>query len=157
MDFDQLSSILAERLASRQATVATAESCTGGLVAHIITNRPGSSAYYLGGVVAYSNELKISILGVSPDLLATKGAVSAETVEAMALGVRRLTGATYGLATSGIAGPGGGTADKPVGLVYLGLAGPRGVVSSRQLFMGDRIGIKHQATEAVLRLLLAEL
>ncbi len=154
MNLDKLSSEVAERLGNCGATVATAESCTGGLVANIITNQPGSSAYFLGGVVAYSNELKISLLGVSSDLLITKGAVSAETVEAMALGIQRLTGATYALATSGIAGPGGATADKPVGLVYLGLAGPAGVISCRKQFSGNRISIKQQTTEAVLRLLL---
>lgn len=114
-----------ELLKSLNATLAVAESCTGGLVAHWLTQTPGSSDYFLFSAVTYSNEAKTKVLNVSADTLNQVGAVHAETAKEMAQGVRRLTGATYGLATTGIAGPGGGTQDKPVGTVCIGLAGPQ--------------------------------
>lgn len=106
------------------ATVAVAESCTGGLVADLLTSVPGSSAYFLFAAVTYANQAKIDVLGVPPETIETYGAVSEETARAMAEGVRHLAGATYGIATSGIAGPDGGTAEKPVGTVCIGIATP---------------------------------
>src|SRR5207253_2793723 len=98
---------------------ATAESCTGGMIGEMLTAVPGSSAYYLGGVISYANEVKVRVLGVSEETLLQHGAVSRSCVEEMAQGVRRLTGATWGVAVSGVAGPDGGTPDKPVGTVHV--------------------------------------
>jgi nicotinamide-nucleotide amidase len=125
-------------LRSRGETVATAESCTGGLLGKLLTDRAGSSDYYIGGVVAYSNRLKEGLLGVPATILARHGAVSAETAEAMATGAREQLGATYALSVTGIAGPGGGTPDKPVGMVYLGLAFPGGTSSRKLQLATDR-------------------
>ncbi len=111
------------------ATLAVAESCTGGLIAHRITDVPGGSKYFLEGVIAYANDSKVRALGVSPETIAREGAVSEATVREMALGVRLTAGATLGLATSGIAGPSGGTPEKPVGTVCIGLAWPEGIWS----------------------------
>jgi nicotinamide-nucleotide amidase len=110
-----------EALAAKKLTLSTAESCTGGLVAKRVTDVPGASAVFLGGVVSYANEVKQNVLGVPAETLAAHGAVSPETAEAMARGVCRLTGSDVGVSLTGIAGPGGGTAEKPVGLVYIGL------------------------------------
>lgn len=136
-------------------TVAVAESCTGGLVAHRLTNVPGSSAYFRGGVVAYANEAKTALLGVSETVLRTHGAVSQEAAEAMARGVRAALGADIGIAVTGLAGPSGATPDKPVGLVYLALADQvRGRVV-RVEFGSEpgREGIKSLAAQAALDLL----
>jgi len=122
-----------------KATLATAESCTGGLIAHLLTNVPGSSAYFLCSAVTYANEAKINVLGVSPDTLNRVGAVHEETVKEMALGVRRIANATYGIAVSGIAGPDGGSDEKPVGTICIGLAAPDEVRAYRFHFpFGDR-------------------
>lgn len=126
---------LVDQLRRHRATLATAESCTGGLVAERITAIPGVSDCFLGGVVSYANEAKRTLLGVPAELLETHGAVSAPVAEAMASGVRERLGATIGLSITGIAGPDGGSPNKPVGLVFLGLATPRGV-SSRRLDLG---------------------
>lgn len=145
-------------LAKDAATLCTAESCTGGLIAHRITNIPGSSAYYLRGWVAYSNEAKIVELGVPGDLIAAHGAVSPQVAEAMALGAASISDATYALATTGVAGPGGGSPTKPVGLVYIALAGSEGFVQvERHIFTGERAAIKDQAATAALTMLLARL
>ena len=113
-------------LCERRETLVTAESCTGGLIGKLLTDRPGASAFYLGGVVAYSNGLKEQLLGVPQDVLVSHGAVSSETALAMAAGARERLGATYALSVTGIAGPEGEAPDKPVGLIYLGLAAPDG-------------------------------
>ena len=128
------------RLLRRQkATLATAESCTGGLIAHRLTDVPGSSAYFLCSAVTYANEAKINILGVASDTLNRVGAVHEETVKEMAIGVRRISGATYGIAVSGIAGPDGGSDEKPVGTICIGLAAPDYVEGYRFHFpFGDR-------------------
>lgn len=139
-------------LAARGLTLATAESCTGGLVAHRLTSVAGSSAYFLGGVVAYSNELKVALLGVSEQVLREHGAVSAECARAMAEGVRARTGAALGLATTGIAGPGGATLAKPVGLVYIGCATPEGTVVREHHFPGDRLANIRASAQAALDL-----
>jgi PncC family amidohydrolase len=135
-------------------TLATAESCTGGLIAHRLTNVSGASAYFLGSVVAYHNAVKHSLLGVPEAVLAAHGAVSEETARDMAEGVRRLVGATYGLAVTGIAGPTGGSADKPVGLVYLAVARADGTAVIRRQYSGTREEIKAQTAETAIKLLL---
>ena len=141
-------------LQARGWSLATAESCTGGLIGHLITEIAGSSAYYSGGVVAYSNAVKAQLLGVPEATLAAHGAVSEPTARAMALGVGALLGADVGVATTGIAGPGGGTADKPVGLVYIAVAAAGAVRVERLVFGGDRHAVKRQTAAAALELLL---
>ena len=133
---------LVAELIRRGETVATAESCTGGLVAAALTDVPGVSECYPGGIVSYANEVKHRELGVPEEILATKGAVSAECAEAMALGVRARFGTDWSVVTTGIAGPGGGTPEKPVGLVFIGVAGPDGATVSRNLFPGDRAAVR---------------
>ena len=131
-----LEALVGGRLIAKGQTVASAESCTGGLLAHLITSIPGSSSYYKGSVVAYSNEIKEQLLGVKSSSLIAHGAVSEMVVREMAEGVRKLMGTDYALASSGIAGPGGGTAEKPVGLIWLALAGPQGT-ECMQLQLAD--------------------
>jgi PncC family amidohydrolase len=139
----------------RSVTVAAAESCTGGLVAHLITQVPGSSGYLRGGVVAYANEVKEAVLGVPADVLAAHGAVSAQVAIAMADGVRARLGADVGVAVTGVAGPDGGTADKPVGLTYVAVSGRgRESVVRRFHWTGDRAENKLASAEAALQLLL---
>jgi len=147
---DTLEGVVGELLVRRRRTLAVAESCTGGLVSDRLTDIPGSSRYLRGSVIAYHNDLKRRCLSISAATLARHGAVSAQTAKRMAQGVRRLTGSDVGLAITGIAGPSGGTARKPVGLVYLGLADGRGAVSQRCRFLGDRPAIKAQAAQAAL-------
>jgi PncC family amidohydrolase len=138
----------------RGLTVATAESCTGGLVAHAITEVPGSSAHFRGGVVAYSNEVKEAELGVPPDVIRAHGAVSAQVARAMAEGACRVLGSSLGAGVTGVAGPDGGSAEKPVGLTYVAVAGPAGVEVRRYVWAGDRRANKLASAEAALRLLL---
>jgi len=142
-----------EKLQSCQETVATAESCTGGLVATLLTELSGSSASYVGGVSAYANSVKMEILGVSPEDLSRFGAVSDTVAKSMAAGVRDRLGATYAIALTGIAGPSGGTVDKPVGTVYCGIASPGGEESVRLNLTGDRATVRRAAAFAALRLL----
>ncbi|MCC6711939.1 MAG: competence/damage-inducible protein A [Candidatus Dadabacteria bacterium] len=140
---ETMEEVLGGLLRERGLTLATAESCTGGLIAHRVTNIPGSSEYFLEGVVSYSNEAKEKILGVPHDALVEHGAVSGPVVEAMARGVRKLAGSDIGVAVSGIAGPGGGTPEKPVGTVYIGTdSASHGAGSERFLFFGTREEIK---------------
>jgi nicotinamide-nucleotide amidase len=146
---------LAERLQGvclgRGLTVAVAESCTGGLVAATITEVPGSSGYFLGSVVSYSNDAKESFLDVPGSVLAAHGAVSAQTARAMATGARARFGASLAASVTGIAGPDGGSAAKPVGLTYVGLADASGTDVRRLTFGGDRSGNREAATLAVLK------
>ncbi len=121
-------------LALRRQTLSVAESCTGGYIAHLITGVPGSSSYFKGGVVAYSNEVKVGLLGVDPQMLERYGAVSQPVVEQMALGAQRVLQTDYAIATSGIAGPMGGSAEKPVGTVWMAWATPEGVFSKKFQF-----------------------
>ncbi len=144
---------IGDMLRKRELSLATAESCTGGLVSHRITNISGSSDYYKGGVIAYTNEVKAQILLVHDALLADKGAVSAECARAMAEGIRALLDGDIGIATTGIAGPTGGTPDKPVGLVYIALATKDYIYHERHIFHGDRGGNKRKAAEAALVML----
>ncbi len=140
-------------LRERGWTICTAESCTGGLVIHRLTNIPGSSDYVVGGVVAYSNQVKQSLLHVHPGTLIAHGAVSEETAREMALGARELLGADVAVSITGIAGPGGGTAEKPVGLTYIGIAAPDDTVMvQRHIWGGDREAVKNQSAEAALQL-----
>jgi nicotinamide-nucleotide amidase len=134
-DDDTIWHAVARLLTDRQRTVATAESCTGGLIARSLTDIAGSSAYFLEGVVTYSNEAKMHRLGVPAEMLARHGAVSPQVAEAMAVNVREQAGADFALSVTGIAGPTGGTPDKPVGLVYIGLADAAGCEVT-----GHRIG-----------------
>ena len=148
---------LVARLAEKGWTLALAESCTGGMVAQRITSVPGASAIFLGGVVAYANEIKRDVLGVSSATLAAHGAVSAETALAMAQGARRITHATVAASVTGIAGPSGTTPDKPVGLVFIGVASAQCATTERFFFSGDRAAIRAQACNAMLVLLLKSL
>jgi len=155
VDDQTLEDVVAKVLTTKHLTLAVAESCTGGTISSRLTNIPGSSAYFLEGVVAYSNEAKVRDVGVDPTLLATRGAVSPEVAEAMAGAIRRRCGAEVGLGVTGIAGPTGGTPDKPVGLVYLGLDDSRGAMHRRLMFGAEagREGIRVLAAQAALNLL----
>ena len=137
--------------------LAVAESCTGGLIGHLITNVPGSSDYFRGGIIAYSNAAKQTLLGVSSGTLAKFGAVSQESALEMARGVRRALAADVGLSVTGIAGPGGGGLEKPVGTVWIGLNGPGSEAAWHFVFDGDRLTIKEQAAEKALELLVGHL
>jgi nicotinamide-nucleotide amidase len=145
--------IVGKLLVEKKQTLAIAESCTGGLITHRLTNVPGSSAYIIASVIAYAYEAKVAALGVSWDTLNKFGAVSTETVTAMARGAREKFVATIGLAITGIAGPGGGTPDKPVGLVYLALADARDVIVEQHIWRGNRLQNKEQSAQAALELL----
>ena len=134
-------------------TVAVAESASGGLVSHLITNVAGSSDYFKGSVVAYDNEVKVKVLGVKWETLARYGAVSYQTGEEMAQGVRRLMNANIGLSVTGIAGPAGATPEKPVGLFYIGIASDLGTTVMEHVFTGDRLENKKSAAEAALIML----
>jgi len=142
------------RLVERGLTVATAESCTGGLVAHLLTEVPGSSRYVRGGIVAYADDVKRSQLGVSGEVLAAHGAVSAQVALAMAEGVRARLGTDLGVAVTGVAGPDGGSEAKPVGLVYVAVAGRGPAEVRRCTWTGDRSQNKRLSAGAALELLL---
>ncbi len=148
-----LEEIVARELALNQATVATAESCTGGLLAERLTRIPGSSSYFRGGVVCYSNDLKTAWADVAPELIASKGAVSPEVAQALAQGIRRRIGATLGIGITGVAGPTGGSAEKPVGLVHIALADANGTRDRVLRFPGDRERIRWHASQAALDML----
>jgi len=145
--------IVGRWLEQRGLKLAVAESCTGGLLSHRITNVPGSSAYYLGSITAYSDDVKEMLLNVQRCTLCEYGAVSEQTVREMATNARRVFGADVTLAVTGIAGPGGGTPAKPVGLVYTALAAPDGEWVERHVWRGDRWQNKMRSAEAALDLL----
>ena len=138
-------------------TLACAESCTGGGLSARITDIPGISAVFQGGVIAYDNRVKSGVLQVPVDALEQQGAVSQPVAEAMASGVRSLLSTDFALSTTGIAGPGGGSVEKPVGLVWMAIAGPQGVRSEKQIFSGNREQIRAQAIEHSLQMLNAAL
>lgn len=152
-----LAARLGERCLARGLRLTTAESCTGGLVGHLITETPGSSAWYLGGFVTYSDRLKRELVGVPQDVLAAHGAVSAQTALAMAAGARARTGADLGASVTGIAGPAGGTTAKPVGLTYVAVADNRGTEVRRHLWTSTRSDNKRFSAEALLELVLQRL
>ncbi|MEN3336250.1 MAG: nicotinamide-nucleotide amidase [Blastocatellia bacterium] len=149
---EQLEEVIGWRLRLKQYTLATAESCTGGLVAERITRVPGASDYFAGSIVSYTNEVKMNLLGVPAEMLEQHGAVSGEVAEAMARGVKQRTGATIGLSVTGIAGPGGGTQAVPVGTVYIGLADDVTSTNRRLILPGDRHLIRWRASTAALEM-----
>lgn len=150
---DELPRMVVERLAARRERVAVAESCTGGLLAETLTSVPGSSAVFDLGIVAYANEMKSRFVAVPPEILAAHGAVSEPVARGLAEGVRRVAAATWGIGITGIAGPDGGSPEKPVGTVHLALAGPSGTRSLERLYPGDRERVRRMATFDALNLL----
>lgn len=148
-----LAAALLAELKGRGETLAIAESCTGGHIAAALVDIPGASEVLLGGIVAYANSAKEALLDVSPALLREKGAVSEETARAMAEGVQRRFGATWGVATTGIAGPTGGSAEKPIGTVWIGVTGPSGTWAKKYIFPGGRAAVIGRATATALSLL----
>lgn len=147
---ETMEEIVAKVLTENHATIAVAESCTGGLLAERITTLSGSSAYFLGGVVCYSNELKTNLVGVPAELIASKGAVSSEVAMALADGIRKRAGATIGLGITGVAGPTGGSPEKPVGLVHIAMASDRPTREKQFQFPGDRERIRNFAVLSAL-------
>ncbi len=155
---DDLARRLGAALLARRQTVTTAESCTGGLIAGAITDIAGSSDWFGWGVVSYANAAKRQLLDVHQATLDEHGAVSAETVAEMAVGARRVSGADWAVAVSGVAGPAGGSDDKPVGLVWFGLAAPDGAVETfSRRFDGDRAAVRRQTVETALHAVLMRL
>ncbi len=143
---------IAKILITRKLTIAAAESCTGGLLAHTLTNIPGSSAFFLLGITAYDNTAKIEILKLPPATIKKHGAVSAPVAKLMAQNIRKILKTDYGIGITGIAGPGGATANKPVGLVFIALCDSRKTIVEQFLFKGNRLQIKTQAVQAALRI-----
>ncbi|HKE21960.1 MAG TPA: competence/damage-inducible protein A [Bryobacteraceae bacterium] len=150
---DSLEAVVGNLLRASHSTIAVAESCTGGMLGERFTAIPGSSEYFAGGFITYSNDLKISLLGVPPETIEQHGAVSRETAEAMANGARRRANSTYAISITGIAGPDGGTEEKPVGTVWVGIAGPEGTFAMARRFLGDRARIRVFSTQMALDLL----
>lgn len=157
VDKTTLEAAVVQLLRERGRTVACAESCTGGGLGARLTSVPGSSAAFQGGVISYSNEAKTALLGVPRDLLETHGAVSAPVAEAMARGARERLGADYALSITGVAGPDGGTSEKPVGLVYIGVATPERVFATENHFIGIREDVRRRSTQVALQLLREQL
>lgn len=156
-DRDTLPIVIGRKLRSQKKTVAVAESCTGGLLAKMLTDQAGSSEYFLEGVVTYANSSKQNRLGVSAASLKKYGAVSEQVAKEMAAGLKKKCGADYTVSVTGIAGPSGGSADKPVGLVYIGCATPKSVVVKKFMFNGDREWIRHRSALMALDLLRKQL
>jgi PncC family amidohydrolase len=158
---DEPLGVLVERIQEicleRDIWVATAESCTGGLIAHSITDVPGSSGYFRGGVVSYADDAKRVLLDVEEELLTAHGAVSAQVARAMAVGIRGRLGVDVAVSVTGVAGPGGGSAAKPVGLAYVAVADSAGVDVRRFVWSGDRAANKQASARAALELLLARI
>jgi len=148
-----LEEVVGELLVARKAKVAVAESCTGGLLGGRITRTPGSSAYFEGGVLCYSNAAKVALCGVAEETLAGHGAVSEPTARELAQGIRARFGVDYGLGVTGIAGPDGGTPEKPVGTVHVAAAGPEGVLHRRLQIFGNRAQVRERSVTAALDLL----
>ena len=144
---------LVQHLNRIQKTIATAESCTGGLIAKLITDVPGSSKVFIGGIVSYSNEMKTKLLGVNENTLTQHGAVSENTVSEMLDGIRKITNADIVVAVSGIAGPTGGTIEKPVGTVFIGIISEGKKVIQRFQFKGSRKNIRKQASDQIINLI----
>ena len=146
-----ISEQLGQVLITQKVTIATAESCTGGLLGHLLTSVSGSSTYYLGGVIAYSNAVKESMLGVRHETLVAYGAVSEQTAKEMAAGTRERIGSDIGISTTGIAGPTGGTPEKPVGLIYIGISTAEKTVAFECHFKGSREEIKEETARTLLK------
>ncbi len=153
----QLSKQMGAILTENSLTISTAESCTGGLLAHVLTGVSGSSNYFMGGIVAYSNQIKEHFLGVQQDTLVQHGAVSSQTAQEMAAGIRKKFGTDIGLSTTGIAGPTGGTPAKPVGLVWIGISFQGKTTTIRCQFDGDREQVKNSSVQNILQVLLNDL
>jgi PncC family amidohydrolase len=149
--------MIGDLLDKRKLTIATAESCTGGLISHLITNVPGSSKYFERGLIVYSNDAKMELLNVQKETIEKYGAVSSETASEMAEGIKSSARTDLGLAVTGIAGPSGGTPDKPVGLVYIALAADQGINVQKFQFDGEREDVKIQTAETALAMLLDHL
>jgi len=149
----KLERIIASLLVQKKMTLAVAESCTGGLLSHRLTNIPGSSKYYECGIVSYSNRAKVEVLGISGTIIEEKGAVSEEVVREMALRIRELRETDLGISITGIAGPQGGSLKKPVGLVYVALSSSKGIQCRRFVFSGERKLIKWKSSQAALNML----
>ena len=148
---------IVEKLIEKGIVVATAESCTGGMISSTITDVPGSSAIFGYGMVTYSNDAKMKILGVKEDTLKQFGAVSKETAYEMAEGLKNVSSADVAVSVTGIAGPGGGSEEKPVGLVYMGIATEKGIFTKKNLFNGDRDEIRKQTVHTALNLIAEKL
>jgi PncC family amidohydrolase len=154
---DTFAAALLHKLCLSSQTIATAESCTGGLLAHTVTNVSGASAVFLEGVICYSNAAKVRLLDLDPDLIAKHGAVSAEVAQAMAEAVQKKSGATFGLATTGIAGPSGGDGEKPVGTVFLAIAqADQPTKVWKEFFPEGRLVFKEKTVTQILHFLLME-
>ena len=147
---EDLEQVIGSLLNANNETLSVAESCTGGYISHLITSIPGSSSYFLGGVVSYSNQAKMNVLNVKQETLTNFGAVSEQTVKEMAEGVRKALNSTYGIATSGIAGPDGGTKDKPVGTVWLAVSDGN-KTEARKLSLGNQriVNIQYSGVAAL--------
>ena len=157
MQSDELEHVIGSRLTALNQTISTAESCSGGLIAHRITNVPGSSAYFIGGVVSYSNASKEAHLGVPHNILVEQGSVSSPVAQAMAEGAKRAFQTHWAIGVTGIAGPTGGTPQKPVGLVFIAVAGPNRTEVQQFLFNGSRESIKSQTAKSALSMVLEQL
>jgi nicotinamide-nucleotide amidase len=150
---ESLEEVLVKFLTERKQTLAVAESCTGGLLANRVTNVPGASVVFLAGYIVYANEAKTDLLRVDPKLIAQHGAVSEQVARAMAEGARRRAGSTYALATTGVAGPGGGSTEKPVGTVHIALAAADKTVARKLFFPGDRETFKQLTAQTAFEML----
>ena len=157
MDSESLEKLVGYTLRERRLKIAVAESCSGGLISHLITNISGSSDYFVLGVVVYSNSAKMQLLGISKIILESFGAVSSECARAMAEGIRTVGGCDLGLAVTGIAGPRGGTPAKPVGLVFIGLSTQKSTIIKEFRFAGSRLDIKEQTARQALGMVLEHL
>ena len=147
---------IGDLLRAKNLTLVTAESCTGGLIGHLLTEVAGSSDYYLGGAVTYSNDMKEHVLGVSKETMIANGAVSEQVAREMAIGARARFGGDIGVSVTGIAGPGGGSDEKPVGLTFIGLSAPWGDTVRKFVWESDREGNKRLSAEAALELIIEE-
>ena len=152
-----LSSELGELLKNQRLSIAVSESCTGGLLSHVLTAVSGSSTYFIGGIVAYSNPIKEKFLGVKSETLLNFGAVSSQTAQEMAEGIRHRFQTDIGLSTTGIAGPTGGTSEKPVGLVWIGISTPLGTTTIECYFNGNREEVQYSTVREILSRVIADL
>ena len=157
MTIDNLAAAVLQALNRREMTLSTAESCTGGWLGKLLTDIPGSSAHYLGGVISYTNQVKRELLGVSAEALDTCGAVSDAVARQMAEGVRQRIGADFGVGITGLAGPNGDGSDNPVGLVYIAVSAAEKTLCNRYVFDGDRETVRRSACDAALKMLMNEI